>query len=387
MTMITKNNIFKRYLKEYLKATKQRQGEILDHVCDVTRMHRKAAIRKFKKVQMRHASWSDKRGRPTTYTPDVTTALKTIWEAGGEVCGELLHPVTNEYVDILIRDKMWPHATEATEKLRGMSEVTMKRRVGTFMKARKRRRGISATKPSHLKKIVPVFTGPWKNKPPGFGQIDSVRHSSSASGNAVQTINYTDAAVYLTIPRAQFNLGQKATQESLKYIQETMPFPWLGAHPDSGKEFLNWLIKKWCDDQAIELSRSRANHKNDNMYVEERNGHVVRKHVGYITLDCPQAVTALNKLYDALTPSLLHFVAVRRMTGKQKVLSKYQRQYEKKAKTPYTRILEHPEVAEEIKEKLRQRHAHLNPLILKQEIEQRIQKVYATQRRYGNLSR
>src|SRR5687768_13002730 len=131
MTMATKNNIFHRYLEEYLRADKQRQGAILDHVCDVTMMHRKAAIRKFKRLQMRHVSWSDKRGRPPIYTPDVTAALKTIWEAGNEVCGELLHPLINEYIDILIRDKMWSHPKEATKKLRSMSEVTMKRRVGT----------------------------------------------------------------------------------------------------------------------------------------------------------------------------------------------------------------------------------------------------------------
>ncbi len=387
MTMATKNNIFKRYLEEYLKADRKRQGEILDHIGDVLGMHRKAAIRKFKRLQMRHASWSDKRGRPTIYTSDVTAALKTIWEAGNEVCGELLHPLVNEYVDILIRDKMWIHASDVTMKLRAMSEGTIKRRVSHFMKARKPRKGISSTKPSHLKKIVPIFTGPWKDKPPGFSQIDTVMHSSSAAGNAVYTVNYTDAATYLVIPRAQFNKGKRATQESMKNIQGRLPFLWLGAHPDTGSEFLNWFVKDWCDQEKIQLSRSRPGQKNDNMYVEERNGHVIRKHVGYITLNCPQAADALNKLYDVLTPYLMHFVAVRRMTGKHKVLSKYQRQYEQKAKTPYQRILAHPKVKKSVKEKLQQQHSLLNPLVLKKEIERRLTKVYAVQRRYGNLAR
>ena len=117
MTMATKNNIFKRYLNEYLSASRKRQGEILDHVCDVTQMHRKAAVRKFARLQMRYDSWLDKRGRPPTYGPEVTSALRTVWEAGNEVCGELLHPVTNEYIDILIRDKMWTHLPDATAKL------------------------------------------------------------------------------------------------------------------------------------------------------------------------------------------------------------------------------------------------------------------------------
>jgi len=383
MTMATKNNIFKRYLGEYLKANKLRQGEILDHVCDVTQMHRKAAVRKFAHLQMRYDSWSDTRGRPSTYGPDVTSALRTVWEAGNEVCGELLHPVVSEYIDILIRDNMWTHLPNATKKLRLMSEGTMKRRVSLFMKARKRRKGISSTKPSHLKRIVPTFTGPWEDKPPGYGQIDTVMHSDTARGDAVYTVNYIDSATYLVIPHAQFNKGKRATQESMKAIQDMMPFPWLGAHPDTGSEFLNWFVKDWCDKEKIELTRSRPGQKNDNMYVEERNGHVIRKTVGYITLNCPEAVDALNSLYDVLIPYLLHFVAVRRMTRKLKVGSTYVRKYEKIAKTPYQRILAHPKVKRVVKETLRQQHAALNPLILKREIERRLTIVYATQQRYG----
>ncbi len=39
MTMQTKNEVFKEYLAQYLKATKVEQGAILDHVCFVTKMH------------------------------------------------------------------------------------------------------------------------------------------------------------------------------------------------------------------------------------------------------------------------------------------------------------------------------------------------------------
>lgn len=383
MNMATKNNIFEEHLEEYLKATRKEKKVILDHVCFVTGMHRKAATRRFAVLQAKDGSQPETRGRPLIYTPDVTHALKTVWEAGDEVCGELLHPVINEYVDILQRDKMWNHASDATTKLRQMSEGTMKQRVGKFKKAKKIRKGISATKPSHLKHIIPIFTGPWKDKPPGWGQIDTVRHSNSAYGDAVHTVNYIDAASFLTIPRAQFNKGEQATTNSLQAIAAWVPFPLLGLHPDSGSEFINYFLKGWCDAENIDFSRSRPNKKNDNMYVEERNGHVIRKHLGYIRLDCPEAVAALNEVYDILTPYLLHFVAVRRMTGKTKIKSKYQRQYEKKARTPYARIMEDSRVESSIKEKLQAEHAVLNPLIMKQEIDRRTAKLYAVQKRYG----
>ena len=170
----------------------------------------------------------------------------------------------------------------------------------------------------------------------------------------------------------------------MKAIKDKMPFKWLGAHPDTGSEFINQMIVDWCEEEKIDYSRSRPNHKNDNMHVEERNGHVIRRTVGYQTLSCREAVDALNELYDVLTPYLLHFVAVRRQTSKERLNSRYKRTYEKVAKTPYQRILEHKDTLEEVKAKLKAEHEKLNPLILKQEIDRRLRKLYDTQKRYGN---
>lgn len=382
--METRNNIFREYLGEYLKANKQKKGKILKHVCFVAKMHKKSAVRKFKALQMRDKTKTDKRGRTEYYTADVTCALKYVWEAGNEVCGELLHPMIVEYVEIFKRDKMWKYGDIVTGKLLVMSLSTVKRRIGKFLKP-KRRNGISATRPSQLKQIIPTFNGPWKELPPGHGQIDTVLHNNTLLGDAVYTLNYSDSATCLDVPRAQWNKGQRATIESMKAIKSKLPFPWILAHPDTGSEFINWHMKDWCEQNKIDFSRSRPGRKNDNMYVEERNGHVVRKMVGYINLTCIETVEALNEYYDVLTPYLMHFIAVRRMIGKERNGSKYQRVYEKKAKTPYLRILEHSGVSEENREKLRIEHEKLNPLTLKEEMEKRLKKVYDIQRQSGTL--
>lgn len=381
--MGTKHEIVKEHTAAYWKAGKEEKGEILNAVCAITRMTRKAAIRRFRSLQRRDPAHEEQRGRSVYYTPDVTAALKDIWETAGECCGELLYPVLHEYVNILTRDRMWTHGSEATAKLRRMSERTMKRRVGAFRKMRRFRKGVCATRPSHLKRLVPVFTGPWTDKPPGYGQVDTVLHSDSAEGNAVYTVNYTDAATLTPCLQAQWNKGQEATRESLAAMERQLPFPYLGLHSDSGSEFINYQVKGFCDARRIDFTRSRANRKNDNMYVEERNGHVVRKWIGYLPLTCREAVDALNAVYEALVPYLLHFQAVRRTTGKAKVLSRYLRTYEKKGKTPYQRILEHPSVSHEAKEKLKRAHAALNPLVLKREIEKRISRLYAVEKRHG----
>jgi len=382
--MKTKTDIFNEYLTEYLKANKDQKSLLLNHVCFVTKMHRKASIRKFRALQLHNYYKQENRGRSEYYGMDVTVALKDVWEIGNEVCGELLFPMIQEYIDILIRDKIWKHGDDTTSKLRAMKLATVKRRVGNFLKARGRRSGISATRASHLKNIIPTFSGPWKELPPGNGQIDTVLHKDTMLGDAVYTLNYTDSATCLTIPRAQWNKGQEATLENMKKIKEILPFPWLLAHPDSGSEFINYLAKDWFAENDIKFVRSRAGMKNDNMYVEERNGHVIRKMIGYINLDCREVVEPLNSYYDVMTIYLMHFVTVRRMLGKEKVFSKYKRIYEKIPQTPYQRILEHKDVSEEVKEKLQQEHSKLNPLILKKEMAKRLKKVYDIQRQFGN---
>ena len=381
MNMATKNEIFTRYKDEYYGATRLRKSVILTAVVEVTQMHRKAAIRKFCALQVRDPAKREGRGRSVYYTKDVDAALETVWEAANEPCGELLHPVIREYVAILRRDRLWKHGDEATGKLLAMKEHTVRRRVSGFVWRKMPNKGLSGTKPSILKHSIPIFKGPWGDKPPGYGQIDTVAHCGhTLLGDFVWTVNYIDTATYWVIPRAQWNKGQEATRESLKRVKEKLPVALQGLHPDTGSEFINWNLKLWCDEEKIEFTRSEPGKKNDNMYVEERNGHVVRKYLGYVRFDCKDVVPVLNKLYDVLALYLNHFQAVRRTHSKERVGAKYRRTYEKIAKTPYQRMLEHPAVPQETKEALRAEHEKLNPLLLKREIDKLTARVLTLQK-------
>jgi len=277
--MTTKNEIFNRFLKEYLKTNKKRKGQILDNVCDTTGLTRKSAVRKFRALQMKDSSIPEGRGRPAFYTNDVIYALKDVWEAANYVCGELLHPVFHEYIEILQRDGLWRHGNEATDKLIFMSEGTMKLKVGNFKKARKKKGGMSSTKPSHLKEIIPMFFGSWKEKGPGHGQIDTVVHCGwSLAGDMAFTLNYTDVCLLWVELGAQWNKGEEATKKNMQRLESRLPFKLFEVHPDSGGEFINWNLKRWCDENDIEMTRSRPGKKNDNAYVEQKNGNVVRKY-------------------------------------------------------------------------------------------------------------
>lgn len=383
--MGTKNDIFQSHLRTYLTADKAGKSEVLKAVCAVTNMHRKAAIRKFKRLQTRSPSAiKPRRGRPCKYTPDVTLALQEVWEAASEICGELLQPVIAGYVAVLQRDGMWRHGEETTDKLLAMSEGLVKLRVGKFMKASKTRHGISATKPSQLKELIPIFIGPWKDKPPGYGQLDTVVHcGSSLVGDMAWTVNWTDVATLWGGRRSQWNKGQKATRESLSAIRNKLPFAMLGAHPDTGSEFINWHLRDWCEQQQIELTRSRPYHKNDNAYVEQKNGHVVRRFLGYTRYDCKAVIPVMNELYGILDQYLNHFVPSRKCVEKVRIGSKYKRKYDT-AQTPYTRVMQHSSIDQAVKDKLKAEHEQLNPLLLKKQVDTLIAQILTIQRDYGN---
>ena len=378
--METKDKVFQEHLADWLKTkgNRKKRGEIAQHIVFATKCHPKSVSRTFTRLQLRDVAWKDKRGRPRYYDAAVIAALRTVWEVGDRGCGELIHPMIGQYIMIMKQDGQWTHGDEATGKLHAISERTVKRRVANFMREDGvRTKGLSGTSPSALKHIIPIRKGPWTNTLPGDGQLDTVAHcGESLAGSFMWSLNYTDVATYWTVIRAQWNKGQEATKENVIAIRALLPFPLTGLHPDSGSEFINWHLKNWCDAEWIVLSRSEPYKKNDNMCVEERNGHVIRKYLGWDRLDDPTLLPLVNELCDAVTLYVNHWKAVKRMVSKERVGAKYIRTYEKRAMTPYERVLAREDVAPDLKEELRKTHDTLNPLLLIQKIATLKKKIY-----------
>ena len=127
------------------------------------------------------------------------------------------------------------------------------------------------------------------------------------------------------------------------------------------------------------MPRSYSVRNNDNIYVQERKGHVVSRFLGYVRYDTQGVENALNAFYEVLSVYLNHFKAVRRCVLKERVGAKYVRRYERTAKTPYQRVLEHTAVSEEVKRHLQEEHGTLNPLHLKRQMGILLQKAYKQQ--------
>lgn len=374
MTMATKHDIFKEHLKAWLKAKGRRKErrEIASHVCFVAKVHPKSVARGFRRAQLRSGPSGRRRGRRTVYGPDVTAALKWLWDVAGEPCAENLHPLASEYVAVMKRDGEWFRSDETTTKLLAMSLGTMKKRVAGFRRASFPSHGKSTTNPGAIHSVIPVRTGPWDDAPVGTEQIDTVAHcGGSTAGDYVFTVNATDVATLWGTRRAQWNKGQAATVRSMEAMDEDTPFPVLEWHPDSGSEFINWHCVAWSESRGQKLTRSRPNHKNDNCFVEERNGHVVRRWVRYVRFGEPEIVDLLNALYDVLTPFLNHFSASRRTVSKERIGAKWKITREGRAMTPYARVMDRKDVSEEVKAMLKKEHEGLSPLVLKREIDRR----------------
>jgi hypothetical protein len=377
----------------YRKATVTRKTEIISSIVEVTGMHRKAAIRAMGvALKRRKYALPETRGRPKIYTNETEAALAFVWEQYDYPSAERLVLEIPEAIRVFKRDKMWNYSSGATTQLVAMSLGAMKIRCSAMSKKKGLMRGLSTTKSGDLLRSVPVFFGSWSGKPVGYGQVDTVVHSGpKLMGTMVYSVNYIDVATYWQEPRAQLNKSEQATYRSLQAIKDRLPFPMTGLHPDSGSEFINKVGLPWCEQNNIDLTRSRPSKKNDNCYVEQRNRVIVRKYVGYERYDCAESVNVMNELYDELRLYINFFQPTYKLVSKQKRVlvstgiqasKPYIRIYDK-IRTPYQRILDHKSIDQDIKDNLTKQYETLNPKILRDKIKTLTIKLHKTQRDQG----
>jgi hypothetical protein len=275
---------------------------------------------------------------------------------------------------------MWKHDEDSTRLLLKVSLGTFKNRIAGFENIKKRG-GRGTTKPSNLKEIIPIRRGPWDNPPPGKGEVDTVAHCGyTISGDFSFTVQYTDVATIWTCLSAQWNKGEEATEKSMIRIKSRLPFDLLGIDPDSGSEFINWNLKHWCDRYGIIMTRTRPYMKNDHARIEQKNYANIRNVVGYTRLDDSRHVAVLNELYEVLEDYINFFIPSLKCIEKVRILSRRIRKYGT-AQTAYQRVLAHPDVKPEVKERLRHKYTTLNPLILKQKCDQILKKLFKIQTR------
>lgn len=370
--------IIAQQVEAYYKANKVERGKILDGLESALKRNRKSLIRSLNTLikQQPQTSFMSRivgsvppittktktRGRRRKYTKAVEAALCDIWEAYNHICAERLYPQIPTAINILRRDHDWFYSDCTTNLLLNMPLGTMKRYLVRIAKDKGLMRGISTTRASKLLDQIPIFHGNWGQKPVGYGQIDTVVHSGPRlEGTVAYTVSFIDMQTYWQIYHAQLGKTADATRYSISKIVQSSPFKLVGVHSDTGDEFVNYLLLNWCRLHHIEFTRSRPYEKNDNANVEERNRSIVRHYIGYGRYDCIEAVDALNGLYNVLCLYVNYFQPIMKIkeTIRHANGSCY-RKYDT-ARTPYERVLAHPDIPEATKQQLRKQYATLNP--------------------------
>jgi hypothetical protein len=238
--------------------------------------------------------------------------------------------------------------------------------------------GLSTTKPGTLlKQAIPVriFT-PWEDERPGFEEIDLVAHcGQSAEGPFLNTLTVTDIATGWTECLAIRQKSQQLVSEAILELRKRLPFPLLGIDSDNGSEFINELLYHYCLDEHITFTRSRPYKKNDQAHVEQKNWSVVRHTVGYDRLETQEELVILRSIYTDLRLYINFFQPVLKLVGKEQVDGKTIKRYDV-ATTPYRRVLASDQVPLETKAKLTNLYLHLNPVMLRNQIDQNVAKLW-----------
>ena len=86
---------------------------------------------------------------------------------------------------------------------------------------------------------------------------------------------------------------------------------------------------------------------------------------------------------DILTSYLNHFIASRRIIAKERIGARWKVTREKESLTPYQRVIARDDVSTEAKARLRAEHEKLNPLVMKREIDRRLDRVFDVHKRYA----
>jgi len=213
---------------------------------------------------------------------------------------------------------------------------------------------------SLVKNKVPIRTfTEWNDVVPGFFEIDTVSHSSSnASGKFLSTLNMTDIATGWTEPLPLFRKAALDVIDAMDKAVLMIPFPLVGIDFDNGSEFLNEELIKWSEKREITYTRSRPYKKNDQAWIEEKNGSVVRKHVGRERFEGRKTWRLLDQFYSVLRLYVNFFQPSQKLLLKHRDGAKVYKKHDE-AKTPYQRVIESPHVSEERKVALRNQREQL----------------------------
>lgn len=365
--MATRDELIVAVSERYARVSRAERGRILDEFTAITGVHRKHAMRLLRVG--RPGQRSGARPGRRVYDDAVREALIVLWEASDRVCGKRLRPLVPILVEAMERHGHLQLASAVRAGLLAMSAATIDRalrEVRGQAGGGKRRRMIPS---AAVRRSVPVrtFAG-WDDPPPGFVEADLVAHSGpTTKGSFVQTLTLTDIATGWTECAPLLVREQGLLTEVLEEVRKLLPFPLLGFDTDNDSVFMNETVRDYCQREGIAFTRCRPYRKNDQAWVEQKNGAVVRRVVGYRRYEGLEAAAALAQLYRSVRLFVNFFQPSFKLAEKARDGAKVRKRYHRPA-TPCQRLLADPRTSEAVRRRVEALGASLDPVLLLREI-------------------
>lgn len=338
MSFQGKRELLAQVAPRYREANLAQKSVILNEFIAATGYARKYAIRLLT-LRVISAPGPIRRHRARRYGREVQEALSIAWAATNYIGSKRLAPFLEELVPALEEHGHLKLSEEARGQLCRISHATIDRILRPLY-AGDGPRGISTTKRGTLlKHQVPVRTfADWNEIQPGFLEADLVAHCGrSVEGAFLHTLVVTDiATAWVECLPLRFR-SQHAVIQALDQARRLLPFAMLGLDTDNGSEFLNAEVLAYCEREKITFTRGRAYKKNDQCFVEQKNGAVVRQLVGYDRLEGERAYRQLAELYRGVRLYINFFQPSMKLKTKHRDGSKVRCTYDS-AQTPFQRL-------------------------------------------------
>ncbi len=354
-----KSSIRERY---QAAASGLERRRVLTEFVRVTGYHRKHALR----VLNQRPVGPGPRARGRIYDEAVRQALTILWEASDRICGKRLRAIMPTMINAMEHHGHLDLDPGVRSRLLVISAATIDRLLRREREAagRIRRRRWGAN--SAVRQSVPVRTfADWGEPPPGYCECDMVEHCGGVKegGNFVHTLTLTDIHSGWTECVALIVREQSLVVAGISAVARRLPFALRGLDTDNDSAFMNETLQDYCRRQRIEWTRSRAYHKNDQAWVEQKNGAVVRRLTGYGQLSGLAAAGAVQRLYESGRLYVNFFQPSFKLASKQRDGALVRKRYHPPL-TPCQRLLASAAVAETVKQRLREQFAALDPVAL-----------------------
>lgn len=365
VSMATRDELLAAVAARYRSSPRADRARILDEFTAVTGYHRKHAMRLLRTSPSEPVAT---RQRRRLYDEAVRAALILLWEASDRICGKRLKALIPTLVPAMERHGHLILAPEIRTALLSISAATIDRALRPQRErtsAGGRRRGAA----SAIRRAIPVRTfSDWGDPPPGFVEADLVAHSGpNASGAFVQTLVLTDIATGWTECAPLLLREQTLLVGVLGELRSLLPFPLLGLDTDNDTVFMNETLRDYCRDEGIELTRCRPYRKNDQAHIEQKNGAIVRRMVGYRRFEGLAAVKELARLYATVRLFVNVFQPSFKLAEKERDGARVRKRYHA-PRTPCDQLMADPRASAEVRSKVETLRADLDPVRLLAEI-------------------